>query len=96
MIFRGISTRSCMVFLLLLTGCAITDTDPVRVESDFGNSVRNMIELQIYDPRTVHYPVKEPPTSFDGVKANGVLEEYRGDVAKREKVEQPINIQIGR
>ncbi|QBQ55878.1 hypothetical protein [Nitrosococcus wardiae] len=81
--------------LVLLLGC--TSTDPVRVEQDFGNSVRNMIQAQIYDPEAARNPPVDPPAALDGAKAGEALKEYRQDVGKPSKVEKelPLNILIG-
>lgn len=79
--------------LSTLAGCAITE--PARVDEDFGNSVRNMIDAQIYNPEAARNPPTEPPLALDGPKAEKVLEVYRDDVAKPRKIEQPIRIEVG-
>jgi hypothetical protein len=78
---------------LLLTAC--TYSDPVRVEQDFGNSVRNMVKGQTYNPEASRHPPVGPPEGLDGTRGNRALETYRGDVAKPEEVKQPIQINIG-
>jgi ABC-type oligopeptide transport system substrate-binding subunit len=78
---------------LLLTAC--TRSDPVRVEEDFGNSVRNMVKAQTYNPEASRHPPVDPPKRLDGTKGNRALETYRGDVARPAEVEQPIRINIG-
>ncbi len=77
----------------LLGSC--TWSDPVRVEEDFGNSVRNMIQAQTYDPDAARNPAVEPPRGIDGTKANRTLDAYRGDIGKPAEIKQPINIEIG-
>jgi hypothetical protein len=78
---------------LLLTAC--TWSDPVRVEQDFGKSVRNMVKAQTYNPEASRNPPVDPPKRLDGTKGNRALETYRGDVARPAEVEQPIRINIG-
>ena len=78
---------------IFVSGCS--STDPIRVEADYGNSVRNMIEAQIYDPDAAKYPPSEPPTTLDGSYAENVLEAYRDDVSRPEEVDRPISIDIG-
>ena len=78
---------------IFVSGCS--STDPIRVEADYGNSVRNMIEAQIYDPDAAKYPPSEPPTTLDGSYAENVLEAYRDDVSRPEEVDRPILIDIG-
>ncbi|MEJ2114959.1 MAG: hypothetical protein P8X88_02680 [Gammaproteobacteria bacterium] len=77
---------------IFVSGC--TSTDPTRVEADYGNSVRNMVEAQIYDPDAANYPPSEPPTTLDGNYAVEVLEAYRDDVSRPEEVRRPIKIEI--
>ncbi len=76
----------------LLSGCA--STDAVRVEEDFGNSVRNMIQAQTYNPDAARNPPSEPPKVLDGTVGRRVLETYRGDVAPPRKTEQPIQLDV--
>ncbi|MGQ0592863.1 MAG: hypothetical protein ACT4QB_09490 [Gammaproteobacteria bacterium] len=78
---------------LLLTAC--TWSDPVRVEQDFGKSVRNMVKAQTYNPEASRHPPVDPPERLDGTRGNRALEIYRGDIAKPEVVDQPIRINIG-
>lgn len=76
----------------LLSAC--TSTDAVRVEEDFGNSVRNMIQAQTYNPEAARNPPSEPPTVLDGPKGGKVLDEYRGDVSDPQQTERPIQLEI--
>ena len=78
---------------VLITAC--TYSDPVRVEQDFGKSVRNMVKAQTYNPEASRHPPVRPPEGVDGTRGNRALETYRGDVASPEEVKQPIQINIG-
>lgn len=78
---------------LLLTAC--TYSDPVRVEQDFGKSVRNMVKAQTYNPEASRHPPVDPPKRLDGTRGNRALETYRSDVGKPAEVDQPIRINIG-
>lgn len=75
------------LFALVLAGCS---TEPSKVEANFGSSVRNAIALQTSDPNN-------DARGLDGEKAGAVLQTYRGDVAKPEKVERDlIRINLGK
>lgn len=92
---QNIYKLAVAVFILIsvfVTGCS--STDPTRVEADYGNSVRNMVKEQTYDPDAANNPPSEPPTSLDGGYAEEVLEAYRGDVSKPEEVRRSISIEI--
>jgi hypothetical protein len=70
-------------------GCSTTDPD--TIDRDFGNSVRRMVEAQ-----KVYPGYTQPQTAgMDGPRAQNVLEAYRADVAKPQKVEQPVQVIIG-
>ena len=86
---------SLLVGFLGINGCT-TYHDPVRVEQDYGNSVRNMIQAQTYNPAAALNPSAVPPKGMDAPKAGAVLETYRSDVSKPQKVEQPILLNITR
>jgi len=79
--------------LLLTAGCAITQ-EPARVDEDFGNSVRNMVDAQIYNHAAAQNPPVDPPLALDGQKGQNALEAYRKDVAKPKKVEEQIQINV--
>lgn len=80
--------------LLILAGCSTNSTDPVRVEMDYGNSVRNMVDAQIYDQAAANSLQSRPVIGIDGVKAEGVIESYHADQGKTEEVREPIRFNI--
>jgi hypothetical protein len=84
------------LFMTLAVGC--TSTDPIRVEQDFGNSVRNMVQSQIYDPEAAYNPPADPPTALDGPMVGEALKSYRESVGKPSETQQdlPLNIRMGR
>ena len=95
------NTRIVLSAVMLLglfstMGCTTTSTDPIRVEQDYGNSVRHMIQAQTYNPEAAENPPLEPPEGIDGPKGRRVLETYRTDVSKPKEVERPIRLDIGR
>jgi len=63
---------------------------PTATESDFGNSVRHMIEQQTYDPRAAAQPAENPPTALDGERAAVVIKAYRTETDKSVKPDPPI------
>ena len=73
---------------LLITACS-SWTEPARVEADFGNSVRNMIAEQIYDPEAAQRPDAGVPLG-DGISSiNGVNGfQQAGSEARVERIEQ--------
>lgn len=78
--------------LCLLVGCA---SDPTVSEQNFGNSVRNMIAVQTYDPSTLSTPSSAPVDGTDGQKLEGALGVYRQAPAGTDNVGREININLG-
>ncbi len=64
----------CGAAVLAVAGCR---SDPVRVEKDYGNSVRSMVEAQIYDPEAAANPSAALPGGVDGAKGDKAIEVYR-------------------
>ncbi len=79
----------------LLGACAALEPEPTLLESHFGDSVRQMIEAQTYDPSTLSSPSTQPVEGGDGQRIQNVLEAYRTDVAKPESVDDDIVINVG-
>lgn len=43
----------------------------------FGDSVRQMVRAQTYDPQAAAHPSQDPPLGIDGTRAESVLSVYR-------------------
>jgi hypothetical protein len=79
----------------LLGACAALEPEPTLTESHFGDSVRQMIEAQTYDPSTLSSPSTQPVEGGDGQRIENVLEAYRQDVAKPATADDDIVINLG-
>lgn len=77
--------------ILTCTGCATQD----RTESDFGNSVRQMTEQQIYDMNAAASPDPNAVLGGDPDRLNNTLDGHRMDVAKPSGVAAPVTINVG-
>lgn len=77
---------------LLLGACA---SEPTATESDFGDSVRQMISAQTYDPGTLSEPPESAIDSTDGQMLEGALEAYRTTVSDQSNVGNEITISVG-
>ena len=77
----------------LLAGCSMHE--PTRVDENFGNSVRHMVQVQTYNPEAARQPSTEPPTQLDGEKGGAVLDSYRSDVGRPSEVQKPMVINVG-
>lgn len=86
--FKSLIIAGGALLLAATAGC--TRNDPVRVESDFGNSVRHMVQMQIYNPKAAENPPANPPLVLDAPVGERILQNYRGETGKSEAVKQPI------
>jgi hypothetical protein len=83
-------------FILLcgsLTLAACETTTPV--ESDFGNSVRQMRDAQTLDRETLTNPSDKPVIGADPYVVNAAVEEMRKDVPDRDKSQDDVPINVG-
>ena len=77
--------------VLLSTGCANQN----RTAADFGNSVRQMTEQQIYDMNAATSPDPNAVLGGDPDRLNNTLDGHRKDVAKPAAVAAPVTINLG-
>jgi len=82
--------KTLMLPLTIMIPTACTTFDPVHVEQDFGNSVRQMVQNQIYDQEAAFNPGTEPSLSTDGVMLQEAIKAYRDDVTRPEAETPPL------
>ena len=66
------------IALTAIAGCANYET---ATESDYGNSVRSMIQAQTMNPQEALLPDPEPVDHGNGERLNNVLGAYTSDVS---------------
>ncbi len=78
-----------------LQACAEWSSDPVRLETNYGASVRNMITNQIYNPNKAQYPQAVLPDGIEGNKSERELEKaYREDFGRPGEVEKKTSLGV--
>ncbi len=82
---------SAFALFTTLTSCSM---DPVYVEEDFGNSVRQMIAAQISDPEAAANPSPDAPYLLDGVSAEESVLGYRKDAKREDNAQREILLSI--
>ena len=80
------------VVTLLLGACA---NEPTMTERNFGESVRQMVRAQTYDPSTLETPSLEPIDGTDGQLLEGTVETYRGGAAEDGSAGSGVTINVG-
>jgi len=89
------SFTPCVILITgMISGCSTASTDPVRVEADFGNSVKNMVDAQIIDHEAATEPYAKPVIGMDGVRAEKVLHDHRTLESNAEAVSEPVDLEI--
>lgn len=73
---RLLLSLTAVLSLGVLAGCS--SNPPVeQADKGFGDSVRNMIDQQIYDRQAAANPLPDLPASTDGQRAAAALKAYR-------------------
>jgi hypothetical protein len=77
---------------LLSTGCS---SHPELPTVEFGDSVRSVMEKQIYDLEAAMNPNPDAIEGSDPYRMDAALEVYRTEVGQAKEVQQPITISTG-
>ena len=79
-----------MPLAVILTACSSYSP----LESQFGDSVRQVTSKQTNDAGAALYPASEATEGSDGYRLEKVIEAHRNDVSKPEQVNQPVSISV--
>ena len=88
---RYITITVAATLMLVGVGCANQN----RTAADFGNSVRQMTEQQIYDMNAASSPDPNAVLGGDPDRLNNTLDGHRRDVATPASVGAPVTINVG-
>jgi hypothetical protein len=79
------------IAVLAVAGCANSTSD-----EDYGQSVKQMVQAQTFDPAAASNPPELAPEITDGARLQNALDVYRKDVAKgNTEVKQPVIFEVG-
>jgi hypothetical protein len=84
-------TFTATAAVLALSGCAAT----TPLEADYGHSVKQMTEYQVYDRSTLSRPRAAPVEGADPDMINLAVQSLRTEKVDRTQVSQPMTINIG-
>ncbi len=76
----------------IAAGCSAAKT---QAEADYGRAVREMINAQVADPRTITNPSSAPVTGADPDMVNAAVNALRGEVSEPADVKKDIVVNIG-
>lgn len=88
---RILTVTTAAALLVTGAGCATKG----GIESDYGNSVRQMTEQQIYDMNAASSPDPNAVLGGDPYRLNNTLDGHRKDVAEPSSVAAPVTINLG-
>ena len=84
-----ILTGPLLIAIAIASGCSSQPTD-----AKFGDAVNNVMEYQIHDYEAALHPTPNAIEGIDPDRINAVIDEYRGDVADTDAVQQPISFSV--
>ena len=76
---------------VLLTGC---NSEPKRVEADYGNSVTQMIQASTYNPEAAASTESKPVIGMDGKRAISTLDAMQTDTKRVEDFDDVFDIEL--
>jgi len=77
---------------VMLSGC---NSEPKRVEADYGNSVQQMVQAATYDPEAAASTESVPVIGMDGKRAIRTLDALRTDTERVDDFGQIIDVELG-
>ena len=87
----------CITMLMIagavLSGC---NSEPKRVEADFGNSVQQMVQAATYDPEAAASTESIPVIGMDGKRAIRTLDAMQTDTERAKDFGDVIDIELGK
>lgn len=89
---RKLKILSLTLFMMSISACT---TAPEYVEEDFGVSVRQMVEAQIYDMPTAINPGDIPPEIIDGVVVSETVQGYREEAKRKDEAANNVIFELG-
>jgi len=76
---------------MVLTGC---NSEPKRVEADYGNSVTQMIQAATYNPEAAASTESKPVIGMDGKRAISTLDAMQTDTKRVEDFDDVFDIEL--
>ena len=76
---------------MVLTGC---NSEPKRVEADYGNSVTQMIQASTYNPEAAASTESKPVIGMDGKRAISTLDAMQTDTKRVEDFDDVFDIEL--
>ena len=76
---------------MVLTGC---NTEPKRVEADYGNSVTQLIQASTYNPEAAASTESKPVIGMDGKRAISTLDAMQTDTERVEDFDDVFDIEL--
>ena len=79
-----------LIATAIASGCSSQPTD-----TEFGDSVRNVMEYQIHDYEAALHPPPDAVEGSDPDRLNTVIDAYRKGAAQAQEAPPPVLISIG-
>jgi hypothetical protein len=84
-----------IIIAAVLVAGTVSCATRTPTEADYGRAVREMINAQVADPRTLTNPSTAAVTGADPDMVNAALNTLRGEVAEPDDVKRDIVLKVG-
>jgi hypothetical protein len=88
-------TMRNLAFMAMAAGVALSGCAATALEADYGHSVKQMTEYQVYDRSTLTRPRAASVEGADPDMINLAVQTLRTEKVDRTQVSQPMTINIG-
>ncbi len=92
MIRKSVFLSTVICAVAIAAGCSRQPTVPA---AEFGESVRSVMNSQIYDFEAAIHPNPDAIEGSDPDRLDAALNAHRTDVAQPQEIQQPITINLG-
>lgn len=83
------------IYLAVLGAATLTGCNTTPLESDYGQSVKQMQQAQVFDRTTLTNPSTAAVEGADPEMLNMAVQSLRAEPSDRTKIAQPMTISIG-
>ena len=89
--YRFLGFTALSIAAMLLSGC---NSEPKRVEADYGNSVNQMVQAATYDPEAAASTESIPVIGMDGKRAIRSLDAMQEDTERVKDFDDIFDIEL--
>ena len=89
------TTMKYFALIAVIAACALTGCETTPLQADYGRSVAQMTDSQVYDRTASTHPSTAPVEGADPDMLNAAVTAMRVPVSDRKEVSKPLVVNIG-